>query len=214
MEGNRNVVLFARVSTDEGSQDLTTQLDALRALSERKGWDIVEEVTLERSAWDERSVKEVQQEALKPIKDGKADTLAVYCLDRISRAGVQQTFSFLRQLEEHFGAEFFSLQEPFLSTATADPHQRELMASIMSWMAEQESRKISERVRRKVESKRNRAAAVDGEAKWGRGTLAKPEQEDKVLELREDGCSFREIAERVDGVSKSQAHRIVKRRKD
>jgi len=211
----RRVVLLGRVSTSDRQQDPENQLAPLRAAAARLGWIVVEEVALKMSAWDEISAAEVRRRALAPIVTGKADTLAVWSLDRICRGGIEAAFALLRELEEHLGADLFSLQEPFLSTATADRQTRELMVAMLSWVAKWESQRKSERLKAKVATKRNRAGALGQRAGWGGGAkgghggvLASTEDVARVRELRADGKTLRAIAIET-GLSKSQVGRLL-----
>ncbi|MBE2253873.1 MAG: recombinase family protein, partial [Myxococcus sp.] len=135
------------------------------------------------------------------------DTLMVWSWDRYSREGIEGAFRELRHLEDHLGAAFWSLQEPFLSTATADKQQRELLLSIVAWAARWESQRKSERLKAKVKTKRNRAESLGQSARWGRGRLASEEEIAKVRDLRALGRSVRAISAAV-GISKSQVQRI------
>jgi putative DNA-invertase from lambdoid prophage Rac len=79
----------------------------------------------------------------------------IWALDRLSRRGIEDTLSVLRRLAEH-EADVWSLQEDWLRTS--DPAMRELLIGIFGWMAGQESKRRSERIkaglaRRKAEGK-------------------------------------------------------------
>src|SRR5574341_498570 len=124
---SRRVALFARVSTDDRGQDTGSQLLALRAVAARFGWEVVAEVPLEVSAWNAKTAADVRRQALTAVREHRADVLAVWALDRVCRAGIAEAFSLLGELENHLGAVFYSYGEPFLSTATADPHMRSLL---------------------------------------------------------------------------------------
>src|SRR3954463_14362143 len=99
------------------------------------------------------------------------------------------------------GAPFYSLQEPYLSTATADKQQRELLLSIVAWAARWESQRKSDRLKAKVAAKRSRSMALGQNARWGRGKLASHDQIARVRELRALGNSLRAISAAV-GISK------------
>jgi site-specific DNA recombinase len=205
----RRAVLLGRVSRGERTQDPAGQLDALRPAAQRLGWQVVEEISLKLSAWDEAAAAEVRRRALAPIEAGRADVLAVWSWDRFSREGIEGAFATLSHLEKHLGAQLYSMQEPFLSTATADPQQRELLLSIVSWAAKWESQRKSERLRLKVASKRARSAQLGQSARWGRGRLASDEQIAQARELRADGATVRTIASELK-LSKSQVHRLLR----
>lgn len=205
----RRAVLLGRVSRGERQQDPASQLAPLRAAAERLGYVVVKELALKLSAWDGDAAAAVRRQALGPIESGEADTLMVWSWDRYSREGIEGAFRELRHLEDHLGATFYSLQEPFLSTATADKQQRELLLSIVAWAARWESQRKSDRLRAKVATKRSRAKALGQNARWGRGKLASQEQIAKVRELRALGNSVRAIGA-VVGISKSQVQRIAR----
>jgi DNA invertase Pin-like site-specific DNA recombinase len=211
----RRAVLLGRVSRGERQQDPESQLAPLRVVAERQGWTVVEEVALKMSAWDDTSAAEVKRRALAPIREGRAEILAVWALDRVCRGGIQAAFTLLAELEQHLAADFFSLQEPFLSTATADKQTRELMIALQSWTAKWESQRKSERMKAKAVTKRNRAGALGQRATWGGGTkgghggvLASPEDLARVKALRAEGKTVREIAG-VIGLSRSQVGRLL-----
>ena len=204
----RRVVLLGRVSRGERQQDPEGQLGPLRAAAARLGWDVVEEVALKMSAWDESSAAEVRRRALAPIVEGRADTLAVWALDRVCRGGIEAAFALIAELEQHLGANLFSLQEPFLSTATADRQSRELMVAMMSWVAKWESQRKSERLKAKVHSKKLKAEQLGQRALWGRGHVASDADVARVRELRATGLTVREIAAET-GLSKSQVGRLL-----
>lgn len=204
-----DALLVARVSTDATRQDLDSQLIALRRAADRHGWTVYDELELETSAWTPVAAQRVRNAVLDPVRDGHADVVAVWALDRVVRGGIVDAFRFLRQLEDHLGARFYSVQESFLSTATASPAERDVLLSMRAWMDERESSRISERVRKKVQSKRNRAGVLNERAVWGEGELATPLELQMVHHLTELGYSRREVARRLD-LSKSQVQRIVK----
>ncbi len=209
----RRAVILGRVSQEDRRggrkvQDPRSQVRALRAAADRLAWRVVDVVELRQSAWDETSAREVQERVLEPIRAGRADTIMVWALDRLIRRDPLETMLFINRLEKHYGAALYSLQEPFLSTAS-DPEIRKLLLPIVAWIAEQESRRRSERVREKVRSKRIQAANLGERATWGRGRLATPKEISTVLEFGRRGRSVREVASRT-GLSKSQVQRILR----
>lgn len=201
-------LLVARVSTDATRQDLDSQLVALRSAADRHDWTVCDELELETSAWTPGAAQRVRDAVFDPVRQGHADVVAVWALDRVVRGGIADAFRFLRQLEDHLGARFYSVQESFLSTATASPAERDVLLSLRAWMAEQESNRISDRVRAAVRSKRNRAGVLNERATWGEGELATPLELEMIHHFTDLGYSRREVAKRLD-LSKSQVQRIV-----
>ena len=208
-------MLVARVSTADKGQDPQTQLIALRQAAERQGWIVAEEVALKISGWDDKAAAEVRRRALAPIREGRADVLMVWALDRVTRQGIEAALGLLRELEDHLGGAFYSAQEPFLSTAANNGPTRQLILSLLAWVAQQESDRRSERMKAKVSAKRNRAAALGQRATWGGGAkgghggkLASADDMDRARRLQAEGESVRAIASAL-GLSKSQVGRLL-----
>lgn len=203
------VVILGRVSTADKTQDPQVQVNALQAVGARLGWQVVEVITAKQSAWDAKSAKEVQDKALQPIKEGRADTLAVWALDRVARGSTLDTLSFIQRLEDHYGAQFYSLQEPFLSTA-GDKRTRELLMPILAWVAKQESDRKSERMKAKANFKRQAATNGGGNATWGRGKLPSPSDVAamRAMRARQPPASFRAIAKEL-GFGLATVHRAL-----
>jgi putative DNA-invertase from lambdoid prophage Rac len=86
--------------------------------------------------------------ALDSARSGRFDVLLCWALDRLSREGVEATLTLLRQFRER-GVLVWSLQESW--TETSDPRMAELLSSLFAWMAAEESRRRSERVRAGLE---------------------------------------------------------------
>lgn len=141
--------IWARVSTDE--QETGNQLDALHRWARNRGMEITpHQWVLEESAWNGKHRKALD-EALAAARLKEFDVLLIWALDRISREGVEETLATLRRFRER-GVMVWSLQEPW--TETADASQAELLTSILAWMAAQESKRRSERVRAAIERRK------------------------------------------------------------
>jgi DNA invertase Pin-like site-specific DNA recombinase len=214
----RRAVLLGRVSTadrrrnEKGEvrqQDPENQLVPLREAARRLGWLVSAEVPIPGlSAWDATEAAEVQRRILEPFRDGRADVLMVWSLDRVVRGGIEEAFRFLRRLEKDLGVDFWSLQEPFLNT-TADPQQREMLVSLLAWVAHWESQRRSERLKAKAEASRNRAAGGGGRARWGRGRLPTHEDEQRIRDLATSGMPYRAIQKEV-GFALSTISHVVR----
>lgn len=205
-------VILARVSRGERTQDPAAQISALQAVADRKDWEVVEVVEEIGSAWDPKTAAVVQKAALAPIKEGRADVLMVWALDRLVRGGASRALALVDQLENHYGASLFSMQEPFLSTSS-DAATRELILPIVAWVAKWDSERKSERLKAKAAYKRQQAAKVGQRARWGRGSMASEDDHAKIYELEDLGRSQREIAEEV-GLSLGAVNGILKKRRE
>jgi putative DNA-invertase from lambdoid prophage Rac len=134
--------IWARVSTDE--QETGNQVAELHLWAAHRGLEITAEYVLEgTSAWNGKH-REQLREALADARARKFDVLLCWALDRLSREGIEATLSIMRRFSAE-GVPVWSLKESW--TETSDPHVRELIAAIMAWVAEAESRRRSERTR-------------------------------------------------------------------
>src|ERR1041384_582520 len=149
-------VLLGRVSRGERQQDPENQLGPLRKTAPKVGLEVVRELSLKLSAWDELEARDVWQQIIQAVTETGADTLMVWAADRFCRGGPREMLNRIFELEKHYGVHLYSYQEPFLSTATADPHMREILVALFAWVAQQESQRKSERLRAKAATKRSR----------------------------------------------------------
>jgi putative DNA-invertase from lambdoid prophage Rac len=108
------------------------------------------------SAWTGAHRDQLRQ-ALDDARAGRFDVLLVWALDRVSREGVEATLALLRRFREH-GVMVWSPHEPW--TETSDPRMAELLSSLFAWMAAEESRRRSDRVRAGLERRRREGKPV------------------------------------------------------
>jgi len=113
----------------------------------------VREYVLEESAYNGKHRTDLN-EALHSARLGEFQVLLVWALDRLSREGVEATLAIMRQFRER-GAMVWSMQLSW--TETSDARRAELLASIFAWMAAEESRQRSERVKAAIAVARQNA---------------------------------------------------------
>lgn len=203
----RRVVIVGAVSTADKNQDPESQIKPLQAVADRMGWTVVEVIRFTQSRFDAESEKEVHDKALAPIIEGRADTLAVWAWDRISRGDAEVAFRFIGRLEKHLGASFYSLQEPFLCTAS-DPEIRKLLLPIIAWVGNMESARKSKRMTAKAASKKEVANRLGQRALWGRGKMPTDEDKRRIHDLKAQGKTLRAIKDEV-GLGLATVHRVL-----
>jgi DNA invertase Pin-like site-specific DNA recombinase len=87
------VGIYARISTDDGRQELSNQTRELHAYAERMGWKVVGEYLDQISG---RKAERPQfQAAMKDARKRRFDLLLFWSLDRLSREGVLKTLLIL-----------------------------------------------------------------------------------------------------------------------
>lgn len=203
-------VLLGRVSRGERTQDARSQVSALRAWARRQRVQVAAELRLTCSAWDAREAAKVRAAVLEALERTRAGALAIWAWDRYSRGGIEAAFREIAHLEGHLGVKLISLQEPFLSTGTMLPEQREMMLAQTAWHSKWESQRRSERLLLKVEQKRRDAAKLGKLARWGRGRLPSEAQRKRAGALRRAGKTYREIARSLS-LPLGTTHRLLSR---
>lgn len=193
---SKKAVLYLRVSTTE--QDVENQRSELERICEEKGWDIVETITEESSAYQGK--REKFQKLFDMAHRHEYDVLVTWSLDRLDRRGIQETLQSLQRLDDN-DIQFYSYQEPYLTTL--DSHTRELIISVLSWVAEMESERRSERTKAGIERARDQGKQIGRPKK---GSEAEREAIRKMVE--QDGLSYREVEQKT-GLSKSTVSRIL-----
>jgi DNA invertase Pin-like site-specific DNA recombinase len=189
--------MYARISKDKSSQDTENQLAQLRQFCAASNWTIVAEFVDRVSG--KHSDRERFQAMFTAASRREFDILLTWALDRLSREGVSRTFEHIKQLRS-FGIEYVSFTEShFRTTGPAG----ELMIAVAAWIAEQEHRRISERVRAGLEKARKQGRI------GGRRRLVL--DYDRLAELDADGLTMRQIAEEMN-VSPSFVCRALKAR--
>ena len=174
--------IYARVSTKDKGQDTDNQLFQLREYCARQGWQIAEEYI------DHESGKTGDRAAFKRLfadaAQRKFDIVLVWALDRFTREGVLETFTYVEKLRE-FKVSFESYSEAhFRTTGPAG----ELMLAVAAWIAKQERLRISERTK----------AGLDRARREGKhcGRPRRVFRRDEVIRLRDvERLSWRAIAE-------------------
>ena len=135
-------IIYARVSKTDDSQDLNNQLVPLRDFAKAINADLVEEYVDKGSG-----AKADRQNFIRMMNDAdqkKFDIVLLTALDRFSREGISNTTAYLERLRRN-GIAIKSLQEGWLDTR--DKGIGDLLFAIFAWVAAQERKRISERVK-------------------------------------------------------------------
>src|SRR5690606_10852111 len=94
-ENRMRVAIYARVSTD--AQTTTNQINALRAVGDRLGWDVVATFIDEGiSGAKGREDRPAFDQMLRGIVQGRFDLIAVWSVDRLGRS-LQDLVGFLNE---------------------------------------------------------------------------------------------------------------------
>ena len=174
------IALYARVSTD--GQDPEVQLQALRAHAANRGWIIVEEF-VDHGYSGAKEKRPALDRMIKAAWIGTFQAVLVWRFDRFARS-VKHLITALEQFRS-LNINFISLQEQF-DTSTPIGHA---MFTIIGAMAQLERDIIRERVKAGLDRARTRGVRL--------GRPVASATPDEVIELKDQGLSVPEIAQRL-----------------
>lgn len=169
----------------------------------------------QQSAWKD-NIDRTEFELLKKgIREKKITDLYVWDLDRIyrNRKRTIEFFEFCKiycckvhSFRQQWLESLNNIQEPF------NEIMHRLMLEIMGWLAEDESKKKSERVKAAVRKKNGKTVSYKGN-KWGRKTLS-TQKRNKLLEYAKahPEASIRGLA-RYAEISVGSVHKILQETK-
>ena len=173
--------LYARVSTLNG-QDPEMQLRELREYAARRGWDVTDEYT-DHGVSGSRDSRPELNRLMADACQRRFDAILVWKVDRFGRS-LRHLVNSLAELGA-LGVAFVSLRDNLdLSTPSG-----RLMFAVIGAMAEFERALIQERVR-----------AGLGNARAKGKQLGRPQRivnRESILQMKAEGLSIRQIAERI-----------------
>lgn len=220
--------IYLRVSSEEQNPE-NQKKDCIALADKLKLKDCV--VLLEKqSAFKDNIKREVFESIRKAIKKKEINNLIVWDLDRIyrNRQRLLDFFNFCKAFE----VKIFSARQKFLNdfdNINMPPGfeflvemYRNNFLQFLGWIAEEESRKKSERVKLAVR-KNNKGKTISYKGNlWGRKSLSKNTIEE-VLKLYKQGLSMRAISKQVfywdknnnkKLIALSSVHKIIKQFKN
>ena len=190
----KKVVIYGRVSTDK--QTVQNQLEELREVSRRNGWEVVEEY-LDKGLSGSlgRNGRPSFDRLLKDVNRKKFDGILVWSIDRLGRS-LQDLVSFLNDVQSKNIDLYIHQQGLDTSTPTG-----KMMFQMCGVFAEFERSMIRERVKAGIQR-----AKAQGK-RLGRPTVP-PITVRKIQNLRASGLSIRAIS-RKTGISVGKVHAVA-----
>lgn len=150
----QRAAVWGRVSTDE--QDIENQLRVLHDWAQHRGLEVVKVYELEDvSAWN-GAHREVLTEALEDARHGEYEVLLVWAIDRLSREGIEPMLKVMRQFRER-AVLVLSHEETWTD---GPPEFQELLTAFFAWVAQQESLRLSRRIKAGLAKKAARGERV------------------------------------------------------
>ena len=194
----RAAVLYLRLSvSDDASTSIARQEADLRALAEREGWEVVRVLTDDGISG--RRARANVAEALRMLREGEADVLAVWKLDRLTRQGLSAIGDLSDTLDKAPGTLFVALQDGLRS----DQASWRLIAAVLSEIARTEADNTALRVRSSIASRRQEGRFTGGIPGYGYRPGPSPDGVGRVL--FPDPAEVAVIREAVDRILHGQS---------
>lgn len=210
-------IIYVRTSTDE--QEPENQIKDCQKLCNGE-YELFQD---KQSAFTDKKDREGFEKARRLIKQGRVKHFIAWDLDRIyrNRIRLKEFFTFcnlykcqIHSFNQQWLEELNEIPQPF------NEIMHDLMLNLMGWLAEDESKKKSDRVKLAVRNINGITKSYKGN-KWGRKSISKKIVKE-VLELEKQGLSLRAIALKVNywdksnnqkPISKSTVHKIIQENK-
>ncbi len=189
--------LWLRVSTSDRGQDPALQRADLERVCQQWGWEIVRVYEVQESAFGKKP-REQFQAMLEDARRGLFDVLVCWSLDRFSREGEWSVSRIMATLQD-WHVQFYSFNEPFLDTT--GPFAGFLIP-LFAWLARQDSIRKGKAVKLGMEKAKAQGKSV------GRPSVVSRVDVELVARLRDDGKSWREIAEAHPPVKSASGKKV------
>ncbi|HZA21894.1 MAG TPA: recombinase family protein, partial [Dehalococcoidia bacterium] len=178
-------------------QDPELQRADLEGVRQQRVWQIVKVYEVEESAFGKKP-REQFQAMLEDARRGKFDILVMWSLDRFSREGEWSVSRIMAALQD-WNVRFYSYNEPFLDTTGSFSG---FLIPLFAWLARQESIRKGKAVRLGMDKARAKGKPI------GRPLVVDKVDADLVVQLRNEGRSWREIAEAHPPVRSASGKRV------
>lgn len=153
-----DAAVWLRVSTSH--QEADNQVPDVERFTAHHGYRVTARYEVSESAWeggkDGREYRRALQRALDDAHAEKFSVLVVWALDRITREGADGALRIIRQFKQR-RCLVVSVKESWLNAA---PEVQDVLVAFAGWMAQQESRCRSERIRAGLERRRSQGKPV------------------------------------------------------
>jgi len=220
-------VIYNRVSTSEQEPEL--QLGDCRKFCRERDWKVVKVFTEKASAWKDDVERPIFNSMIEFVKGG-ADVIVVWRMDRFSRQPEETVLEQVRMLKLMHAVKVCAVRgdawselvntigslegSGFIGKALLE-FLETVIRGLEHQRAFRESQVKSERVKLAVVRKGGKTFSYKGN-RWGRKSYP-PQTVRRVLELREQGLSIREIQKEVvihlngktRNISRGGVHKII-----
>jgi DNA invertase Pin-like site-specific DNA recombinase len=175
------VAIYARISTENFSQDVNRQLHEVRAYCERMEYEVVDEYVDEGFSRTTRNRPALD----KLIKSARQRKFKLVVSDELSRfAGTPALLLSLLEELKLWNVNLVSVKEG-IDTSTP---MGEMVATMLSAISKMELFNISHRVKSGIANARRKNGG-----EWGKKSNLTEEVKEQILQKREEGWGFRKL---------------------
>jgi len=178
------VVKYQRVSTQ--NQEVENQTNSIDKQIELLDWTCVGEYKEVVSGIKSKDTRPQLRQLLADARKRKFDRVIVFALDRLGRS-VVDVINTINELEE-VGVNIFVVKNS-IDTSTS---QGKLFTYFCSIFGEMERDLMISRQKQSIERIRDKGG------KWGKGNLISQDKRDKIVSLKTEGLSYRNICKELD----------------
>ena len=178
------VVKYQRVSTQ--NQEVENQTNSIDKQIELLGWTCVGEYKEVMSGTKSKDTRPQLRQLLADARKRMFDRVIVFSLDRLGRS-VVDVINTIHELEE-VGVNIFVVKNS-IDTSTS---QGKMFSYFINIFSEMERDMIISRQKQSIERIREKGG------KWGNGNLISQEKRDKIVSLKTEGLSYRNICKELD----------------
>ncbi len=144
--------VWLAVST--GHQETDNQVPDVERFVTHHGYEVMCRYEVIESRWnggkDGGEYRMTLKQALDDAHQGKFSVIVVWALDRITREGAEGALRVIRQFAQR-GCKVLSVKESWLNAA---PEVQDVLVAFAGWMAQQESKRRSDRIKTGLDRRR------------------------------------------------------------
>jgi len=186
----KRAALYLRVSTQQ--QHSENQLEPLQEFCKQRGLEIVKVYAENGSAWQSGHQPQWAQ-LMKDSSHRHFDIVVTWALDRITREGIPTIFMRIKALKQ-YGVPVLSFQESWLESLG---DMSDLFIALLSWIANFESKRRSERTKAGIAEKRKHVHGKRGKdrVKRKRRTIKRPVSFEPETQTQQQNLQFVRFSE-------------------
>lgn len=200
----KETIIYLRTSTTEQTPEL--QMNGCLSIIKRLNILDYEKLEEQRSAYKNDDKREVFNKVLTEIKKNIICNIIVWDLDRLYR-NRKKLVAFMT-LCKTYNCKVYSYRQNWMDDIYKVPEPwndilYDMMLNVMGWMAEDESKKKSDRIKNAIVKEEGKPTVSYKGKRWGRKEIKNKKMIMDILELNRQHLTMQDIASRVYYYDKS-----------